>query len=259
MATYTITLKELLDEHFDFGLGRDDYPIFDERYRGVQNEGGDWVYTYSEDRTEFFGLNRKIIDHYLYFEIGQETPDMFRHMLNNRMREIMPYYNRLYRTESLISDPFQTMSMSQRGITESNVNEEVMGTTGVTASSTADSTSRAVNSNFPQTNLMDDGDYASSSSDTFSKSKSEQDSSTTGDEQRVGTTQGETLMEISGSTGVRARLLAEYRQSLLNIDVAIIQDLAPLFMLVNHKFDHNYRRGYYNAYAPYHHGLFPTF
>lgn len=75
-AYYTTTLTSLLDSGFDIGLN--DYPIWDESYRNT--------------------LNAKIIDRYLFREIGFETPTMFKFYLNRTMNEIMPYYNKLYET-----------------------------------------------------------------------------------------------------------------------------------------------------------------
>ena len=56
---------------FDF-----DYPIFDENYRAT--------------------LETKILKHYYTREIGLETVGLWKHFLDMRMNEIMPYYNKLY-------------------------------------------------------------------------------------------------------------------------------------------------------------------
>lgn len=55
------------------------YPIWDEDYRSV--------------------LSTKIITHYLYREIGFDTPARFIFELSNKLNEIMPYYNQLYATQ----------------------------------------------------------------------------------------------------------------------------------------------------------------
>lgn len=52
------------------------YPIFDVEYRPQ--------------------LERKILLHYLFDEIGAETFDRFKIFLMSKMNEIMPYYNQLY-------------------------------------------------------------------------------------------------------------------------------------------------------------------
>ena len=77
MSKYTTTLYHIVKSGFDLGLRQ--YPIFDEEYRPI--------------------LNKEIIDYYLMFEIGQETPFLFRHYLNTQMQLIMPKYNIMYKAQ----------------------------------------------------------------------------------------------------------------------------------------------------------------
>lgn len=56
---------------FDFS-----YPIFDENYRAT--------------------LETKILKHYYTREIGLETVGLWKHFLDMRMNEIMPFYNKMY-------------------------------------------------------------------------------------------------------------------------------------------------------------------
>lgn len=69
-------IDEVLDEAtpkvFDFS-----YPIFEEAYRRP--------------------LERKILSHYYTREIGYETVGRWKLALRNKMNEIMPYYNQLYK------------------------------------------------------------------------------------------------------------------------------------------------------------------
>ena len=87
MANYTIELRDLV-EKYHFQLALNDYPIFDENYRPL--------------------LNRKIIEHFYFREIGMETPDRFNFYLRRKLNEIMPYYNKLYQSELLQFDPLAT-------------------------------------------------------------------------------------------------------------------------------------------------------
>lgn len=66
-------------------LGLHDYPIFDNNYRQQ--------------------LNDKIINHFLFREIGFETAAQFAHFVRKTMHENMPYYNQLYLSQNLITDP----------------------------------------------------------------------------------------------------------------------------------------------------------
>ena len=86
MAEYTMELRELVERHYPLALDR--YPIFDENHRAV--------------------LNNKIIQHFWYREIWQETPDRFNRMLSRKMNEIMPYYNQLYVSTLIEYDPLAT-------------------------------------------------------------------------------------------------------------------------------------------------------
>lgn len=91
MSRYTTELRHLIESGFDLGLS--EYPIFDERYRSV--------------------LNKKIIDRYLFREIGLETAGRFRHFLKMRMNEIMVYYNQLYKSELIEIEPLTRLDYSE--------------------------------------------------------------------------------------------------------------------------------------------------
>lgn len=70
-------------------------------------EGGDKAYPLIFDDPNWEGydpsfrsaLNSKIVDHYWGYEIGSETPSMFKYRINAKMREIMPYYNLLFKAQ----------------------------------------------------------------------------------------------------------------------------------------------------------------
>lgn len=51
------------------------------------------------DPTFRSSLNSKIVDFYWGYEIGSETPSMFKQRINQKMRLIMPYYNLLFKTQ----------------------------------------------------------------------------------------------------------------------------------------------------------------
>ncbi len=76
----------------------EEYPIFDEEYRSV--------------------LNTKILRHYYTREICAETVGLWKLWLNNKMNEIMPYYNELYRSALLEFNPLNDVNIT----TTRNVN-----------------------------------------------------------------------------------------------------------------------------------------
>lgn len=92
------------------------YPIFDETYRPV--------------------LEKKILKHYYTREICAETVGLWKHFLDARMNEIMPYYNKLYESELLQFNPLRdvdiTKDHSGSGNKESESNRTDSETTGNT-------------------------------------------------------------------------------------------------------------------------------
>ena len=85
-------IEKSREKIFDF-----DYPIFDENYKPT--------------------LESKILSHYYTREIGLETVGLWKHFLKNKMREIMPYYNKLYSAELLMRDinPFYDTDYEKTG------------------------------------------------------------------------------------------------------------------------------------------------
>lgn len=81
-----------------------EYPIFDENYRAT--------------------LETKILKHYYFREIGMETVGLFKHFLRTRMNEIMPYYNKLYESETLEFNPLYDFTYTRDFNRENNEAKE---------------------------------------------------------------------------------------------------------------------------------------
>lgn len=92
MSQYTTQLRYILQnpQWTDERLGLSNYPIFDESYREI--------------------LNNNIKDYFYFEEIGFETPARFCFKLRQKMNLIMPYYNKLYKSELLKIEPFLNIS-----------------------------------------------------------------------------------------------------------------------------------------------------
>jgi hypothetical protein len=214
-------LKEALGYLPDDGLQH--YPIFDEAHRDA--------------------LNQKILDRFWNREIGQETPSMFRLALRRKMNEIMPYYNQLYKSEQLKFDPFKTIGIKN----VSNNSVETSATGESTTESDSNAKSRAVASTFPQTQLNGSGDYATNAQDNISDTNATGKGSEESSSKQDGTGDSET----SGFSGNQTNMLMLYRESFLNIDLEIIEQLnnANLFMLVWDNGDEYSERSAYNGFG----------
>ena len=203
MPTYTVELWRAI-ELSDGDIGLDKYPIFDENYREQ--------------------LNSKIVDHYYNQEIGMETISAFRLALSRRMNEIMPYFNQLYESQKIDIEPIFSLDITSQSATTTNT--ETVGESESTNSNTAKS--RAINSEFPQNRLSGNEDYATSGSD----SASEADGSAQGNQSEQASAETESNGRTYGTQGSQSDMLTRYRETFLNVDLAVINSLQDLFMLV---------------------------
>lgn len=208
MANFTVELRSLVEEGEDVGLN--DYPIFDEEYRDT--------------------LNSKIINHFYFNEIAHETPMIFAQRMRTKMGEIMPYYNKLYLSEQYNYSPFITTRMVTSSTTKgTNVTDNTTNSTTDNASQNT-SKARSVASEFPQTRLGGNEDYATAANDTASESSSGGSSSGSVRSSTAGKADASNDSTVEGFTGDMASLLTNYRASLLNIDLLVIGELETLFM-----------------------------
>lgn len=231
MADYTLTLGNLIDRGFDtdekLHLSAAYYPIFDEAYRAK--------------------LNEKIVAHYALREIGSETPQMFVFYLGRTMREQMDYYNQLYESARKKFNPFITSDITQ-SMDSNTVNESSGRSTGTqsnkstansTSDTTADNSSMTFNSEFPQTRIDDFRKYATTASQTDSTGNTHtattQDStatasSTSDTDYSHSSDKGNSTSHTIGTSGSQSRLLSDWRSTMLNIDMMVINSLEDLFM-----------------------------
>lgn len=192
MSKYTITIKNLMKNHFDFGLTS--YPIFDESYRET--------------------LNNNILYYYYEDEIGVETPELFKIYLNRTLDRIMPYYNNLYKEQ---------LKMLDKGLLN-NVNYEEKSTRDIKSSSNSTNKGKGLYQDTPQGSIdmteFENQHYATNL--TMNKN----------DDSQEGSSIDEYVRTIVGNNGNRypIELLSDIKNNLMNIDNLIIQELEDLFM-----------------------------
>ena len=204
MAQYTITIRSLMDNGFDFGLN--DYPIFDEDYRGT--------------------LNKNILEYYLEEEIGFETPALFKRYLNNRMNLIMPKYNAMYSSiQEILKNPTSNMSLHE------TFNAKGESTGDVNSLSTSLNKDNNLFQETPQgslkmTDLDNDNVYAT----TFSTNKNTSNVNSNSTSNSVGT--NEYVKSIIGNSGNKynIEIMEKITTNLKSIDQMIIEELSNLFM-----------------------------
>lgn len=199
------------------GIFNFDFPIFDNAYRSV--------------------LETKILKHYYTREIAFESVGLWQLKLDTRLNEIMPYYNQLYASELLEFNPFYDVDYTfehegERNDTGHATDELDSSTTNTGSAST---TNWDKYSDTPQGAVtgIDNDTYLTNARKTTG-SNTYTDSRTQADERENNTTFNsldEYINKIKGKMGTTSysELLNKFRDTFLNIDMMIIEELSDLF------------------------------
>lgn len=201
MSKYTITIKNLINNDFDFGLK--DYPIWNESYRNT--------------------LNQKILNHYYENEIGFETASLFKFYLNNKLNEIMPYYNNLYNAEEqALTNILGNIDLYEESNRQNN--------NDVNTTSNSKSDSKNLFQDTPQGKInfakLEDQQWATN----YTNNVNDIDDNSTSH----GENEENYNRHIFGNNGKKynIELLNDVRTHMFNIDMMIINDLEELFMQI---------------------------
>lgn len=220
MAEFTRYFKDVLDSDPTIVTGiLAEYPLYPGLPEGYREK-----------------LNEKIIDHYFNREIGMENESMFRLALKRRLNEQMPIINQHYAISAMTFDPLKTIDMQT--LTTGEAVAKSTDTGNNTSNSSAES--RVVASDFPQVRLSPDGDYATAAQDNISGSSATGTATTETEQEQSNSGDSKT----TGYQGNPAMLIYEYRQTLVNVDMMVIEALQDLFMLIWSTHDEYTDRGY---------------
>lgn len=206
-------IEDILDKSWNSIFS--DFPIFDERYRPE--------------------LCKKILRHYYTREICCETVGRWKLFLSDKMKNIMPYYNQLYQSELLKIQPLvsvdKTVKHEGYGSETKTTNRNA---TNTTSSNTDGNTNTwSYYSDTPQggINGLDTNDYLTNATHnvgtdgTISRLNGATSDKETGD----GTRKDLYVDIVSGYEGNQSEMLLKFRETFLNIDMMIINELKDLF------------------------------
>lgn len=265
MAKYTTELKSICENYAGLkqsvGYGKVDDVISKARTKLFDFSYPIFDYSYKEK------LETKIMLYFYDREIGYETVGLFKLGLKKKMNIIMPYYNQLYLSEKLEYDPLINSKSSTihtgKNTNKSENNEKIAdnGNTIYSGSSSArndntystneSATNLQLYSDTPQGGIanIENGSYLTNVTKTTNNGNTSGNSNTTTNnndnyetnntynrERDYGTASegseqySHTVEGISGASA--SVLLMEYRNTFMNIDNMIIDELESLFMQV---------------------------
>ena len=208
----TVELRKLVESGID--VWAFDYPSY---YKG-------------DDKKAF---EQKVLDHFWFRQIGQETPGRWLHYFRSRIREIMPYYIQRYESVELLKnagDPFEAYNLTEEYTEDTKDTGKTTGKSSTNSNSTAENVKRF--SNTPQGSVENLDTYLTEAT---------RDNGT-GTEKASGSSEGTTegtgkktyKMTRKGNIGVQplGQEVNVYRSALINVDMEIIKELNDLFLLV---------------------------
>lgn len=242
------------------------YPLIFDSDLGLYNPDTNKVDTNSPHKEELF---TKILRHYYTREIGLETAGLWKLKLNTRMREILPYYNQLYQSANIEYNPLLNIDVTDTHDEDRTDDKSKIGTldstvTGAndvtqsnsygqtTETQTPNHTTAEAYSDTPQGSLsgVQDKTYLTSYKETTVSGggdtivdASHSDTLTTDQDTRTVTdTDTETTEDNKYTTDYTHRkygkdgtmtyqeMILKYRETFLNIDMMVIDELKDLFM-----------------------------
>lgn len=187
----------------------------------VENGVDLWKFDYDSFYTgeEKKAFEQKVIDHYYFRQIGQETVGRFLHYFRARIREIMPYYKQLYESVKImeeLDDPFGNVDITE------TFEQETNDTSNTSTNATTQGENRF--SDTPQGSIDNIDNYMTNASKDNNQSEATV--------QGVGTGTVKHTLTRKGNQGVNtyAHDMKELRETFINIDMMIIDDLNDLFL-----------------------------
>lgn len=172
----TITICDLLKGGFCLFDTADRYPIWDENHRAE--------------------LEKKIIEHYMFRQIGFETPARFKFELNKLMREIMPRYIKIWKTTQYKYNPIENYNMREGSV------------------DTGENSSASRFSDTPRGGINNLDDHLTSAGKDTGEQKTEHSAWRNGN---IGVTTTQQMIEAE-------------RKVTIDVDMMIIDDLKTLFL-----------------------------
>ena len=221
---YTMTLYEIINNFYTRAEVEEwfkqyelsDY-LTEEQIQTILDNG-----VWSKDK-----LAQKIVDHYLFEQIGFETMGLFKHKVKITMKEIMESKLPLIYSRAIEYDPLVNVDYTEE-FTRNIQNE---GTSS--SESSSDSSGLNVGSDTPQGQISKQqilqGTYATGTN------ASETEASVNDSTEASNTTDEEYTKRVRGNSGVSAtaqKMVEQFRDNIRAIDYEIIKELEDLFMII---------------------------
>lgn len=206
-------IEDILDKSWNKIFS--DFPIFDEQYRAE--------------------LCKKILRHYYTREICCETVGRWKLFLCDKMKNIMPYYNQLYQSELIKIEPLVTVnrSVSHNGNESETKSTNRNGTNSSNTRTDGSTDTWSYYSDTPQggINGLESNDYLTNATHNRGTDVTSSSLNGTSSDNETGTGKriDSYVDKVLGYEGNQSEMLLKFRETFLNIDMMVIDELKDLF------------------------------
>lgn len=197
----------------------------------VKNGVDIWAFDYPSyyEGEEKKAFEQKVLDHFRFRQIGQETVGRWLHMFRTRVREIMPYYIQRYQSVDLLysyKDPLQSYELTE----EYTKDASSTGTLESSTNARTENKNTRKHSDTPQGSIDNLEDYMSDASKEDNENTSETGASST----TTDTGKETYTLRRYGNIGVQplGDEITKLRSAFLNVDMEVINELNDLFLKV---------------------------
>lgn len=186
-------------------------------------------------------FEQKILDHYRFRQIGQETVGRWLHYFRTRIREIMPYYVQLYEFEAKwfnVDDPLESYNLVE------TFEESSHGSGTQKGSGSSENTSDSSGSTDKENRFSDTPQGSIENLDSYMTTATKDHEASTGKATVKGSDTSESSTTNTGNTshtltrrgniGVQplGGEVQNIRDAFINIDLMVINELKDLFIQV---------------------------
>lgn len=204
---------------------------------GVNIWDFDYPSYYKDEEKKAF--EQKVIDHFYFRQIGQETPARWLHYFRSRIREIMPYYLDIYKSVELfksVEDPLESYNLTETYTESSSGSGSSSDNSTSETSSTSSGHSENIrkHSDTPQGDITNVEQYMTEGTVTEDDSSGESEGTSSVNATGTTSSESERSYELTrrGNIGVQpfGQEIKILREAYINVDMMIINELNDLFL-----------------------------
>ena len=224
MAKYTVQIKSIIES-----LGSNSVlalSTLDEQIENARPKIFDFEYPFYDPSSKA-DFETWILESILMDEINYETYGLWHLRLRTWMKTNMPYYNKLYESAKLITNPLKNhhLERNTEGSESGNSSSNGTGTSNDTSSSNVLAWNMYADTPQGGINGLENSNYLTNATKDLNDTTTTSDTSTTSNNTATSSSTSKGKETVDGYSGIDENtLLLKYRQTIININAQFIND-----------------------------------